>query len=218
MPDTMDDAGFGTAGADRIGALRGELARRGLSGFIVPRADEHQGEYVARRAQRLAWLTGFTGSAGLAVVLADKAAVFVDGRYTIQVRQEVDESLFEPVHLAECSSTAWLGQHLRAGGRLGFDPWLHTADQVEALRKAAERAGAEMVACDTNPLDAVWAERPAPPSAPVVPHPIEFTGRLSEDKRADIAQALTAERLDAAVLTDPASIAWLLNVRRGDVA
>jgi len=218
MPDAMDDAGFGAAGAERISALRAELTRRGLAGFIVPRADEHQGEYVARRAQRLAWLTGFTGSAGLAVVLADKAAVFVDGRYTIQVLQEVDAALFEPVHLADCTSTQWVGENLRPGDRLGFDPWLHTAEQVEALRKAAARADAELVACDGNPLDAVWADRPPRPSAPVVPHPLEFAGRSSDDKRGDIAQGLKADRLDAAVLTDPASIAWLLNVRGGDVA
>lgn len=217
MRDASDDSGFGPAGPERLQALRAELRRQGLAGFIVPRADEHQGEYVPRRAQRLAWLTGFTGSAGLAVVLADKAAVFVDGRYTLQVRQEVDEALFAPVHMADCSHTRWLGDNLRPGDRLGFDPWLHTADQVEALARAAERAGAELVPCAVNPLDAAWADQPGPPLAPVLPHGLDFAGRASASKRDDVAATLAAGRLDAAVLTDPASIAWLLNIRGGDV-
>lgn len=218
MPDAYDDSGFGPATAERLDALRAELDRRRLAGFIVPRADEHQGEYVARRAQRLAWLTGFTGSAGLAVVLKEQAAVFVDGRYTLQVRQEVDADRFEPVHMADCPPARWLGERLKAGDRFGFDPWLHTSDQVEALRNAAERAGATLVPCDDNPLDAVWTDRPASPSAPVVPHAVEFAGRTAAEKRHDVAQALAADRLDAAVLTDPASIAWLLNIRGSDVA
>lgn len=218
MADTSDDCGFGPAGKERLDALRAELRRRGLTGFIIPRADEHQGEYVSRRAQRLAWLTGFTGSAGLAVVLADQAAVFVDGRYTLQVRQEVDTALFEPVHMVECPPARWLGERLGADDRLGFDPWLHTSDQVEALRHTAERAGAHLVPCDDNPLDAVWADQPAPPLGRVVPHDLDHAGRSSGEKRSDIAAMLTAERLDAAILTDPASIAWLLNIRGGDVA
>ncbi|MBC7905268.1 MAG: aminopeptidase P family protein [Rhodospirillaceae bacterium] len=213
-----DDCGFGPAGPERLDALRAELGRRALAGFIVPRADEHQGEYVARRAQRLAWLTGFTGSAGLAVVLTEQAAVFVDGRYTLQVGQEVDTALFEPVPMADCPPSRWLGERLKPGDRLGFDPWLHTSDQIEALRITAERAGAQLVPCDGNPLDAVWADQPPPPVAPVVSHGLDYAGRSSGDKRADLAKALTTDRLDAAVLTDPASIAWLLNIRGGDVA
>ncbi|MCR6633001.1 MAG: aminopeptidase P family protein [Magnetospirillum sp.] len=213
-----DEAGFAPASPERLDALRAELARRKLSGFVVPRADEHQGEYVPPSAQRLAWLTGFTGSAGSAVVLADRAAVFVDGRYTLQVRQEVDAARFEPVHLIDCPPTRWLGERLSAGDRLGYDPWLHTADQVEALRQSVERVGAELVPCEDNPLDAVWRDRPAPPRAPVVPHALAFAGRSSAEKRGDVADILRDERLDAAVLTDPHAIAWLLNIRGGDVA
>lgn len=218
MRDGHDESGFGPADARRLAALRAELGRRDLTGFIVPRADEYQGEYVARRAQRLAWLTGFTGSAGLAVVLTAKAAVFVDGRYTLQVRQEVDAGQFEPVALAECPPARWIGENLAAGDRLGFDPWLHTSDQIDALRLAAERVGAELSPCDSNPLDSVWADQPEPPLAPVVPHPLEYAGLPAEQKRADMAAVLAADKLDAAVLTDPASIAWLLNIRGGDVA
>lgn len=213
-----DETGLGPAPAERLGALRAELAARGLGGFVVPRADEHQGEYVAPCARRLAWLTGFTGSAGMAVVLADQAAVFVDGRYTLQVRAEVDTDRFEPVHLIDCPPSRWLGERLKPGTRLGYDPWLHTADQVEGLRQAVERAGGELVACIDNPLDAVWHDRPAPPRAPVVPHDLAFAGRSAAEKRGDVAEILRADKLDAAVLTDPSSIAWLLNIRGGDVA
>jgi Xaa-Pro aminopeptidase len=212
-----DESGFGPAGPERVAALRGELARRGLTGFVVPRADEHQGEYVAASAQRLAWLTGFTGSAGLAVVLAGKAAVFVDGRYTLQVRQEVDEAVFTPVPMVEMPPAHWVGAELAAGDRLGFDPWLHTVDQVEALRLACERAGGQLVACADNPLDAVWHDRPPPPMAPVVTHGLAHAGRAAADKADDLAVQLRAERLDAAVLTDPAAVAWLLNIRGGDI-
>jgi Xaa-Pro aminopeptidase len=201
-----------------LAALRDELARRGLDGFVVPRTDEHQGEYVAECAQRLAWLTGFTGSAGVAVVLKDRAALFVDGRYTLQARAEVDTSLFEQLHLVEQPPTRWLGEVLAKGERLGFDPWLHTVDQVEALRKAALRAGAELVPQPDNPVDAVWRERPAPPLAPVIPHPDAFAGRSVADKRQQAAAVLKDERIDAAVLTAPDSVAWLLNIRGGDVA
>lgn len=208
----------GPAGAERVDSLRAELMARGLSGFVVPRADEHQGEYVPASAQRLAWLTGFTGSAGMAVVLAGRAAIFVDGRYTIQVTQEVDSSLFEIRHMVEQPLTRWLEEALAPGDRLGFDPWLHTADQAEALRLACQRAGAELVACSDNPLDTVWADRPAPPRRPAQPHPLAFAGRSSVEKRLALSDTLRAEKLDAAVLTDPASIAWLLNVRGDDVA
>ncbi len=208
----------GPAGAERIGALRGELTRRDLAGFVVPRADEHQGEYVPASAQRLAWLTGFTGSAGMAAVLHGRAAIFVDGRYTIQVAQEVDGGLFEIRHMVDQPLSRWLDEALQPGDRLGYDPWLHTADQAQALKAACERAGAELVACDSNPVDAVWAGRPARPCRPAVPHPLVFAGRTSAEKRLAMSDTLRAERLDGAVLTDPASLAWLLNVRGEDVA
>src|SRR5438093_138001 len=144
--------------AQRLARLRAELAKRDLAGFIVPRADEHQGEYVPLRAQRLAWISGFTGSAGLAIVLRDRAAIFVDGRYTVQVRAETDPKLFEYRHLIEEPPSEWIATTLKPGERLGYDPWLHTPDAVQALARAAEKAGAELVACPDNPLDRAWDE------------------------------------------------------------
>jgi Xaa-Pro aminopeptidase len=203
--------------ADRLAALRAELQRRGLTGFIVPRADEHQGEYVPARAERLAWLTGFTGSAGLAIVLEQSAAIFVDGRYTLQAGQQVDSNVFAVRHLMDQPPEAWIAEQLPQGGRLGYDPWLHTPDGLEPLRRAATRAGGELVPCDGNPLDAVWTDQPPPPIAPVRPHGSRFTGRDSVDKRTSLGSKLAADRINAAVLTAPDSIAWLLNIRGGDV-
>jgi len=202
---------------ERLAALRAELQRRGLDGFLVPRADEHQGEYVARRAERLSWLTGFTGSAGIAAVLADKAAIFVDGRYVLQVRNQTDPALYDYRHVIESPPRDWIEANLPAGARLGFDPWLHTEAQAAALKAAAAKAGGELVACDDNPLDAVWADQPPAPIAPVVPHPVLLAGQSATDKRTSLAEALRANGADAAVLTLPDSIAWLLNVRGGDV-
>ena len=204
--------------AARLAALRAELGRRGLEGFAVPHADEHQGEYLPLRAERLAWLTGFTGSAGMALVLADEAAVFADGRYTLQVQTQVDTALFAPQHLIEQPPAAWIAAHLPAGAKLGYDPWLHTDSQVAGLRTAAEKAGGELVASPDNPLDAVWSDQPPPPIAPIVAHPLDFAGRASADKRGEAAEALRTAGAEAAVLTLPDSIAWLLNVRGGDVA
>ncbi|MBX6323321.1 MAG: aminopeptidase P family protein, partial [Rhodospirillaceae bacterium] len=212
--------GAAAAGAERgrrLAALRAELGRRGLAGFIVPRADEHQGEYVPSRAERLAWLTGFTGSAGLAVVLADRAAIFVDGRYTLQVRDQVDTDLFETRHLMDEPPDEWMAAHLPAGGRLGYDPWLHTADALRRLAKGAARARAELVPCADNPVDAVWADQPPPPIAPVVAQELRFTGRDSADKRGEVAGRLKEKGLAAAVISAPDSIAWLLNIRGADV-
>ncbi len=206
----------GTPGA-RLAALRAELAGRGLAGFLVPLADEHQGEYIPARAKRLVWLTGFTGSAGLAIVLESRAAIFVDGRYTLQVAAQVDRSLYEIRHLTEQPPTAWVEGALPAGAKLAYDPWLHTEDQVGRLRAAAEAAGGELVACGENPLDAVWPDQPVAPIFPVVAHPIEFAGLGPSEKRQSVADALTKTAADAAVLTLPDSIAWLLNVRGGDV-
>jgi Xaa-Pro aminopeptidase len=204
--------------AGRVGLLRGELKRRGLAGFVVPRADEHQGEYVPARARRLAWLTGFTGSAGLALVLADRAAIFVDGRYTLQVRSEVPERLFEYRHLVEQPASEWIAANLAAGDKLGYDPWLHTVGEVERYAAAAAKAGGSLVAVAENLVDAIWHDQPPPPLAPVVPHELRFAGKPAEEKRSEIAAALAAGGIDAAVLTAPDSIAWLLNIRGGDVS
>jgi len=203
--------------AARLAALRGELKRRDLDGFIVPRGDEHQGEYVPPRAQRLAWLTGFTGSAGMAVAAREAAAVFVDGRYTLQVRAEVPADLYEYRHLIDDPLPDWAAASLPRGARLGYDPWLHTVGWVEKMRHALERAGIALVACPDNVVDAVWAEQPPSPLAPVVPHPPAFAGMPSAGKRAELAQRLQRDGIGAAVLTQPDSIAWLLNIRGADV-
>src|SRR5215475_10463555 len=208
--------------ADRVAALRKELGRRGLAGFLVPRADEHQGEYVPPRAERLAWLTGFTGSAGMAAVLAEKAAVFVDGRYTLQVRDQVDTALFEPLHLIEQPPESWIAANLsprtsHGGGKLGYDPWLHTPDGLKRLRQAVAKAGGELVALESNPLDAVWSDQPPPPLAPVVPQDLRFAGRSAQDKRETLGRGLAEEGVTAAVLSNPDSLAWLLNIRGADV-
>jgi Xaa-Pro aminopeptidase len=197
----------------RLSALREELSRQGLDGFIVPRADEHLGEYVPASAERLSWLTGFTGSAGLAIVLPDCAAVFTDGRYVLQLAAQTDAALWERRHVTEDPPPAWLAAHAKPGARIGYDPLLIAE---EGLARYTE-AGLAMVPVARNPVDAVWTDRPPPPLAPAVPHPLEHAGRSADEKRADIARVLAEAKQDAAVLTDPASIAWLLNVRGGDM-
>lgn len=187
----------------RLARLRAELERLGLAGFLVPRADEHQGEYVPPRGRRLEWLTGFTGSAGLAIVLADAAAIFVDGRYTLQVRAEVPGKLFEYHHVTESPPHEWIARRLHSGDRLGYDPWLHTIEGVERLAAACARAGAEPVPCAANPVDAVWVDQPPPPRAPVVPHDVAYAGRDAADKRREVAGTLAEAGVDAAVLTAP---------------
>lgn len=201
----------------RLDALRGEIARHHLSGFVVPRADEHQGEQVPPCAERLAWLTGFTGSAGLAIVLSDTAALFVDGRYTVQAGVEVNAAAWTLRHLTEEPPSAWIEAHLPAGGRLGYDPWLHTPAQLEPLRAACRKAGGHLVALEHNLIDAVWRDRPPPPLAPIVPHPFPVGGKQSAEKCQDVASSLVREREDVAVLSAPESIAWLLNIRGGDL-
>ncbi len=196
-----------------LAALRQELRRQGLDGFIVPRADEHLGEYVPAAAERLAWLTGFTGSAGLAVVLAAVAAVFTDGRYVLQLAEQTDQTLWQRLHVTEQPPPTWLAHHAPKGARIGYDPLLISE---EGLGRYTD-AGVDMVAVEHNPIDTVWTDRPKPPGAPALPHPLAYAGRTSEEKRADVAKLLREAKQDAAVLTDPASIAWLLNIRGGDV-
>ena len=194
-------------------ALRAELARQGFDGFIVPRADEHLGEYVPASAERLAWLTGFTGSAGLAAVLPDKAAVFTDGRYILQLAAQSDETVWERRHITEEPPPGWLAANAPAGAKIGYDPLLISE---EGLARYTE-AGLTMQPVARNPIDAIWADRPEPPKAPARPHELDVAGRGADEKRADIATLLRDSKQDAAVLTDPASIAWLLNIRGGDV-
>ena len=199
--------------SQRLTDLRAELARQGLDGFIVPRADEHLGEYVPGNAERLQWLTGFSGSAGLAVVLADKAAVFSDGRYVLQLAAQTDPALWERRHIIDEPPPGWLAAN-GAGGKIGYDPLLIGE---EALGRFTE-AGVTMVPLEVNPLDAVWTDRPAAPMDAAVPHPLARAGRSAEEKREEIAKILRGAKQDAAVVTDPASIAWLLNIRGTDVS
>jgi Xaa-Pro aminopeptidase len=203
-------------GRERVQALRQELKRRGLDGFVIPRADEHQNEYVPASAERLLWLTGFSGSAGLAIVLIDRAAIFVDGRYTLQAPEQVDVEVFKPQHLIDEPPTSWIEKNLKAGGRLGYDPWLHTPDAVERLSLACKNAGGELVAVDGNPLDAIWSDRPPPPLGAVVRHPLRFCGESSRAKIARVRAAIKSD--DCLVISDAHDVAWLFNIRGADVA
>jgi Xaa-Pro aminopeptidase len=202
----------------RLESLRAEMTRQELDGFIVPHADEFQNEYPPPSAERLAWITGFTGSAGVAVILGDRAAAFTDGRYTLQIREQVDGGLFDIRHITDEPPKDWVAEHLGEGGRLGYDPWLHTEHSLANWRKAAEKAGGEIVAVEHNPLDAVWTDRSPAPAAPIAPHGEEYAGESSASKRERVAKALAEEGADSAVITAPDSIAWLLNIRGGDVA
>jgi Xaa-Pro aminopeptidase len=203
--------------SERVKALRAELARQNLTGFMIGRGDEHQGEYVPKRAERLAWITGFTGSAGLAIVLADRAVIFVDGRYTLQVREQVDTKVYEIRHLINEPPERWIEENLGKDGRLGFDPWLFTVDQAKRYGEAAQRAGGALVATENNLLDAVWRGQPPAPIAPVQVQDIRYAGRSSADKREALGKQLAKEGLDAAVISAPDSLCWLLNIRGGDV-
>lgn len=201
-----------------IRQLQDWLAQQGLAGMVVPRADQFQGEYVAPAFERLAWLTGFGGSAGLAVVLTDRAALFVDGRYTLQAEREVDPALITPIHSADQSPWDWIAETLPQGGaRLGFDPWLVTVDGLRSLDKACARAGACPVPLAVNPVDLIWSDRPPLPQGPILGHDLAHCGMSSRDKRAGLAQEMVKAKLDALVLADPASVAWVLNIRGTDV-
>jgi Xaa-Pro aminopeptidase len=189
------------------------MARLDLAAFLVPRSDEHLGEYVPPSSERLAWLTGFTGSAGLAVVLKDRAVIWSDGRYVLQLASETDSSLWERLHITEEPPPKFLAATLEVFARVGYDPWLMSEDSLARYREA----GLSLVAVAQNPIDTVWVDRPAPPLAPAVLHDVAYAGVSSAEKRAQIAAALRAEKQDAAVLSDPASIAWLLNIRGQDV-
>jgi len=215
---TFDEAETGVALAARLGALREELKRRKLSGFVVPRADRQQNEYVAPSEERLAWLTGFTGSAGLAVVLTDEAALFVDGRYTLQAGKQVDSKAWAVEPLVEPPPETWLTKHLKSGDRLGFDPWLHTSSAVEKIAAACAKAGAELVAIETNPVDAIWTGRPAPPLAPVTIHGRQFSGEAEADKLGRIRGEIERLGAGALVLSDSHAVAWTFNIRGADVA
>jgi Xaa-Pro aminopeptidase len=204
--------------ADRLNALREQLKADRLDGFVVPLTDEHMSEYVGSYAQRLAWLTGFEGSAGSAVVLPQEAAIFVDGRYTLQVRSQVDGAHWSYQSVPETSIADWLKDHAPEGGRIGYDPWLHSRDWVKRATEALKSRGAELVAVEQNPIDKVWRDRPEASKAHLVVHPDKYAGRSSADKRQDIAEQLSKIGADAAVLSALDSIAWAFNVRGADVS
>lgn len=201
----------------RLDAVRAELARQGLDGFLVPRGDEFMGEYVPAAAERLAYISGFTGSAGMAVILRDRAAVFTDGRYTIQIQAESPAELFEYGQIPDQSPLDWVKQALGDGAKLGFDARLHSLRWTERARRALNDADIDLTAVDDNPVDAAWTNRPEPPSAPFVTHDLRYTGRDSADKRSEIAGKLSRKKTDAFVITQPDSLAWLLNIRGNDV-
>ena len=202
----------------RLKALREELKRRELDGFVVPICDEHMSEYVGEYAQRLGWLTGFGGSAGFAAVTLTHAAIFVDGRYTVQVREQVDESLFEYRSIPGDSLGDWLNDVCEPGAKIAYDAWLHTWNWVAALEKQVEPAGIAILPAKGNPIDAVWSDQPTPSDAQAFVHGEDLAGRSSADKRAEIAQWLNQNGLDAVVIPALDSIAWLLNIRGADVA
>ncbi|MCC5988123.1 MAG: aminopeptidase P family protein [Pararhodobacter sp.] len=204
-------------GPPRLARLRAELARRGLSGFLVPRADAHQGEYVSARDDRLAWLTGFTGSAGFCIMLPEIAGVFVDGRYRLQVREQIDTGAFTPVDWPDTAPAELLREQLPGGGIIGFDPWLHTPDEIRRLEKGLQGSAITLQAVDDNPLDAIWPDQPPPACAPARAHPEALAGRSARDKRESLAHDLRKEGRAALAITLPDSLCWLLNIRGADI-
>ncbi|WEX11361.1 aminopeptidase P family protein [Chelativorans sp. AA-79] len=202
----------------RIERLRAQMAAVGIDILLVPHSDEYQSEYLPPSAERLSWLTGFTGSAGAAVILRERAVLFVDGRYTLQAREQTDPALFEIDSLIENPPPEWLKANASRGARIGFDPWLHTIEEVRGLRKAVEKFGIELVPLDRNLVDAIWEDRPAPPAEPVRIHPLKFAGDPAEEKLKRISGKLADEGIDHTVLTNAASLAWAFNIRGGDVA
>lgn len=217
MFQTYDIQSNPAAHPPRLQALRRELAGRDLDGFIVPRADVHQGEYVAARDARLAWLTGFSGSAGFCIVTPDRAGVFIDGRYRVQVKAEIDPSAFSPVPWPEVRPSAWLSEALPEGGRIGYDPWLHTRREIREMEKGLVGSGIALVPVEHNPVDAIWPDQPPPPLGQVRLWPNAIAGETAAEKRARIASLLRERDSHAAVLTLPDSISWLLNIRGADV-
>lgn len=213
--EIKSDKSYGTK---HVPVLRDRLKALGLDGFIVPHADEYQNEYLPACGERLKWISGFTGSAGAAVIMMDRAAIFVDGRYTIQVKAQVDHDLFEFEDLVKDPPSAWIEKNVPSGARLGYDPWLHGVDAVNQYKAAAKRAGFELVSLGTNPIDECWEGRPEKPLAKINPHGTEFAGQSSEEKRLEIGELLGKRKADAVVIAQPASIAWLLNIRGGDVS
>jgi Xaa-Pro aminopeptidase len=214
---SFEDRGDRTGSAPRVAALRAELSQHGLDGLIVPRADRFQNEYVPPSDERLSWLTGFTGSAGIAIVLADRAVIFVDGRYRVQVHEEIDPAIFTVEHLIEHPPTLWIEANLPAGAKLGYSPWLHTVEGAERFAKACAAAGASLVPVEDNPIDAIWTDRPQPPLGAVVPHDVRYAGEEPAAKLARIQTEIQKLSADALVVSDPQAVSWMFNIRGSDV-
>ncbi|MFI4934194.1 MAG: aminopeptidase P family protein [Caulobacterales bacterium] len=218
MRQTFDETTDPSFGPRHAPLIRKAMSDQGLDGFVIPHEDEHQNEYLPAANDRLAWATGFTGSAGAAVLFKEKAALFVDGRYTLQARDQVDQQLYEIRDLVEGGVPAYLQAEAKAGWTIGYDPKLHSPEALERLRAAAAKAGAALTPVEANPLDAAWGQaRPAQPRAPVVPHALEYAGEDSTAKRERVGKSLADQGAEAALITAPASIAWLFNIRGGDV-
>jgi Xaa-Pro aminopeptidase len=217
MYQIFDDVSSHAASGERVKTLQRELKSRRLKGFLVPHNDEHQNEFLPASAERLAWLTGFTGSAGVAVVLDKAAALFVDGRYILQARAQTDQTVFEVLQTPEAKPSRWIAEQLNKGATIGYDPALHTIKEIERLTEALAKSGIKLNPVDSNLIDLIWQDRPKPPPAPVVPHSIEYAGRNAFDKIRDVQAQLKEENVDAVLLTLLDSIAWLFNIRGGDL-
>lgn len=218
MRQNFDVKGGPQIGRQNVPLLREELTKQGLDGFFISHDDEYQNEYLPDANERLAWATGFTGSAGSAVVFMDRAAVFVDGRYTVQAEDQTDGELFERVDLPDPGPFGWIAAQDLSGLKIGYDPKVMSPNEVDRLEAAANKAGASLVATPNNPIDVAWADRPAQPQAPIVPHALQLAGQSSEDKRREIGKQLSDGEADVVLITSPASLAWLFNIRGGDVA
>jgi Xaa-Pro aminopeptidase len=218
MYQSFEESSTPSASGDRLRALRRELKSRKLKGFLVPHNDEHQDEFLPASSERLAWLTGFTGSAGVAIVLDKGAALFVDGRYTLQARAQTDPELFDVVQTPEAKASVWLKDKLKKGTVLGYDPALHTIKEIERLTATLDKAGIKLKPVESNPIDGLWKDRPETPAAPVALHPLKFAGRSAQDKISDVQALLKNEKADAVLLTMLDSIAWLFNIRGSDIS
>lgn len=217
MFQSYDDVSEPKKSAARLAQLRKTLRAHGIDGVIVPRTDEFQGEYVAAYAERLRWLTGFAGSAGLAIILRDEAALFVDGRYAIQAREQIDTTVVTPLLITDKTPEQWIAETVRSDTKLGYDPWLLTVRQVNRFETACERSGTTLVALDNNPVDSVWVDQPAFPDAPITLHSVTYAGREAADKLADIAEQLAETGADAVIITLSDSVAWAFNIRGSDI-
>ncbi len=218
MYQSFEDSGGPENCKERTELLRAELKKRGLYGFLIPHSDEYQSEYLAASAERLAWLTGFTGSAGFAILLEHNGYLFVDGRYTLQAREQSASEIFSSRSLIEEPPAKWLEKNLKPGLKIGYDPRLHTIQGAKSLRKACKKAGGELISLETNPLDTVWTDQPASPLGKVAIQNLEFAGETAHSKLTRIDKKLEEARSDALVLTLADSIAWTFNIRGRDIA